>query len=273
MAKIWITYAWDDNTQGDVDFIAQELEKAGAEVKLDRWNIAAGERLWARIEQFITTKEESDAWIFIASQKSLSSEPCKEEYAYALDRALNKRGGDFPIIGLFLSSVDSSLIPAGIRTRLFVSITDNDWKERIIASSERRLHSVTKQQLEPYFLKIHPPTDTREFFAIEVRPRAGVWSPFFAAVPNAESEEVQLDIWPGPRNTPTWGGVKSNDREFDDGKFWIKTCGEEANPTRSFYIWCKQLPSILGFGEFERQPQFTVALNRHTTSVVTFVTN
>lgn len=26
MATIWMTYAWDDNQEQDVDFIAQELE-------------------------------------------------------------------------------------------------------------------------------------------------------------------------------------------------------------------------------------------------------
>ena len=112
----------------DVDFVAQELVRTGLTVKLDRWNIEAGKRLWQQIENFISNSEESDAWILYATQNSLGSEACKEEYSYALDRALHQRGTTFPIIGLFPSSVDDSLIPAGLRTRLCVSITDPDWK-------------------------------------------------------------------------------------------------------------------------------------------------
>ena len=41
----------------------------------------------------------------IATNNSLASEPCKEEFAYALDRALNGRGQDFPVIVLFLGGI------------------------------------------------------------------------------------------------------------------------------------------------------------------------
>jgi hypothetical protein len=37
-----------DNESQDVDFVAQELKAAGLTVKLDRWNIGAGKRLWLR---------------------------------------------------------------------------------------------------------------------------------------------------------------------------------------------------------------------------------
>ena len=124
MATIWITYAWADNQAGDVDFIAQELEVAGLKVKLDRWNIQAGVRLWDQITEFIQGPDQCDAWLLVATQVSLGSEPCREEYAYALDRALNSRGTTFPVIALFPATVDQSLIPAGIRTRLHVSLRD-----------------------------------------------------------------------------------------------------------------------------------------------------
>ena len=88
MATIWLTYSWNDNTDGDVDFIAQELIRAGVNVKLDRWNIGAGRRLWDQFANLIQSPAESDAWALYASQASLGSEPCKEEFAYALDRAL-----------------------------------------------------------------------------------------------------------------------------------------------------------------------------------------
>jgi len=120
MAVIWLTYDWEDNKSSDVDYVAQELDRAGVTVKLDRWNIKAGIRLWEQIENFIQAKNECDAWVLYATANSLGSEACKEEFTYALDRALRSRGDAFPVIGLFPASVDSGLIPAALRVRLYV---------------------------------------------------------------------------------------------------------------------------------------------------------
>jgi hypothetical protein len=49
MKTVWITYSWDDNKSNDIEFIAQELESTGLLVKMDRWNIRAGKRLWEQI--------------------------------------------------------------------------------------------------------------------------------------------------------------------------------------------------------------------------------
>jgi hypothetical protein len=111
MPTVWLTYAWDDNRTGDVDYVAQEVESDKVNVKLDRWNLRAGKRLWEQIATFISKPAESDAWMIYATQASLASEPCKEELAYALKRALETRTNDFPIIALFPSRLDSDLIP------------------------------------------------------------------------------------------------------------------------------------------------------------------
>src|SRR5688500_9638419 len=101
MATVWLTYAWADNDAGDVDYVAQALRDAGLEVKLDRWNLGAGRRLWDQIASFIQDPAHCDAWVLYATQNSLGSEPCREEYSYALDRALQSRGSTFAIIGVF----------------------------------------------------------------------------------------------------------------------------------------------------------------------------
>ena len=90
-----MTYAWADNRDNDVDFVVQELSAAGLTVKLDRWNIVAGRRLWEQLDNFIGNPKECDAWIIYATGNSLGSGPCQEEFAYALDRALASRGNPF----------------------------------------------------------------------------------------------------------------------------------------------------------------------------------
>ena len=266
MAKIWITYAWADNQQRDVDFIVKELQQAGAEVRLDKWNILAGNRLWSQIENFICSEEESDAWLLIATHNSLSSESCKEEFAYALDRALKSRGGKFPVIGLFLGPEDQSLIPAGIQTRLYVSVTDPDWKERIISAAERRVPQMQQYTVQPYHLYIHDIHENQpddKPIAIEVRPRAGVWAPFIAGIPMNEKEVVQPSIMIGPRDIPTMYGMLANCGEAPSsgGDMWLMFAGNQATPTESYYIWCSKLPSTLVFGVNGKGPQYTVSFD------------
>lgn len=261
MATVWITYAWVDNEHKDIDFVAQELERAGLMVKLDRWNLGAGKRLWEQIESFICKSDQSDAWLLVATNNSLASEPCKEEYAYALDRAMKSRGDAFPVIALFLTHTDPSLIPAGIRTRLYVSITDTDWKERIVAAAERRTHAASRPDVQPFYLHVHRLQGRSRPIAIEVRPRAGVWAPFVAGVPLSEKAKSQPSIMIGPKDVPTYCGALTNHGEgaTPDNSMWLMYAGNQSTPTESYYIWCAELPSRLVFGVHGREPQFTVA--------------
>ena len=78
MAALWITYAWADNADSDIDFIIQELGFAGLSVKMDRWNIGADRSLWEQIEHFITNPSQSDGWVFVGTQSSLASHPVRK---------------------------------------------------------------------------------------------------------------------------------------------------------------------------------------------------
>ena len=263
MATVWMTYAWDDNKYGDVDFIAQELQRFGVTVKLDRWNISAGRRLWEQIECFISKPEESDGWLLYATQASLQSEPCKEELAYALDRTLGTRGDTYPVIALFPGPVDSSLIPSAIKTRLHVSLTDPDWKERVRAAVEGRSPAVSVRDLAPYYAKVHRSKGRGAQYVIEVRPRAGTWSPFAAAIPMGEKEAVKPRILRGPRDrVPEGGGVLhvTGARVTGDGAWWVMFAQDEATPTQSYFVYCQQLPTILIFGVKDGPTQYRLTL-------------
>ncbi len=242
MSTIWITYAWEDNKSQDVDFIAQELISEGLNVKLDRWNLRAGIRLWDQIANFIINPAECDGWLFIATQNSLGSEACREELAYAIDRALSQRTAAFPLIGLFLSSVDNGLIPAAIRTRLFVSIRDPDWKERIRAAVENQQPNISRHILKPYHFTLHPKGEKDTAWAIEVGPRAGTWVPFFVAVP-ADQKDAYPSIMHSPRGQmPLHGGILFGPGEglSSDGNWWINWAANEATPTMSYFIFTEK---------------------------------
>lgn len=261
MPTLWITYAWADNESGDVDFIAQELSRSGIEIKLDRWNIRAGNRLWEQIEQFITSKNHSDAWMLIATQNSLSSQPCKEEFAYALDRALSTRGATFPVIGLFPGPTDNSLIPAGIKTRLYVSLTDPDWMERIKSAVEGRSPNVSRPDVSPYSLTIHRGHPSGKT-VVEVRPRAGHWAPVFAGVPLPERDTAKPWLFVEAAGSISGTGMVAGPVEqvSQDGNWWLVSINHQATPIQSLYVWMDRLPSRLAFGVANGAPQFQVTL-------------
>lgn len=258
---VWLTYAWTDNKHGDVDFIAQELGACGLTVKLDRWNLSAGKRLWDQIDQFICNRSQSDAWLLLATPASLSSEACREEYAYALDRALHTRGDGFPVIAVFPAHVDEHLVPAGVRTRLHVSLTDPDWKERIKSAAEGRTPSVARPIVEPFALNVHQGHPSGKV-VVEVRPRAGVWSPVFAAVPIAEHEASEPWVFVEPSGLVTGSGmvVPLLNGPSTDGAWWVASIQGQATPTMSLYVWCKVLPSRLAFGATGHGPNYQMSL-------------
>lgn len=259
MKNLWITYAWADNDNQDVDFIAQELGQLGINIKLDRWNIQSGKRLWEQIDKFITDPNESDGWLLFATPNSLASEPCKEEFAYALNRALDSRGNNFPIIGLFPSSVENSLIPSGIKTRLYVNLRDADWKERIKAAIDGTAPNIPKFNLQPYEIKIHDfnPNGTL-LKVIEVRPRAGTWTPSFVGVPLSEKSKLNPRSKYGPKGVYNQGGSSFHDGEEEstDKAWWIMYAQNEVTPSTSLFLICDALPSQIAFGVHNNTPQY-----------------
>jgi hypothetical protein len=173
MKSVWLTYSWDDNREGDVDFIAQELIRVGLDVKLDKWNLSAGKFLWDQIFYFIQDSK-TDGWLFYTTQSGLGSQACMRELEYALDRALQTRGKEFPIIALFPASTDMNLIPVCTKERLCVSLKDFQWNERVLASIEKRIPNIPKIQIFPFAFTVHTPHQKENYsYVIELRPRGG----------------------------------------------------------------------------------------------------
>ena len=259
MKKLWITYAWADNEGGDIDFIAQELGKTGIYVRLDRWDISAGRRLWEQIENFITSEQECDGWLIVATQNSLSSQPCKEEIAYALDRTLKSRDGDFPFMVLFTGPVDDALIPASVKTRLFVSVTDQDWLERIGSALYGRRPEIARKEIASYEAKVHRHPSGK--IILELRPRAGRWYPIIAAVPTSEKGAIKF-IMVEPSGHPTGTGFVpgSCEEQSSDGKWAAIVSNQQATPHESLYVWFEKLPSQLMFGS-KSGPLYTIDTN------------
>jgi hypothetical protein len=252
MKKLWLTYAWDDNKNSDVDFVAQELQTADIAVRLDRWDVQSGRRLWEQLDRFITDPAETDGWLIYATTNSLGSEPCKEELAYALQRALNIRGGAFPLMALFPATIDKSLIPSAISTRLYTSLKDTDWKERIVSGLNGRSPNISRPLITPYELSVHEGVENKKY--IEIRPRAGSWSPFFCGILLKEKDTVNPKLKWGARGqipglVAMYGAYEKVMPDPEGTNWWCMFANNEATPSQSYYLKCDQLPSEITFGK------------------------
>ncbi|MES3151670.1 toll/interleukin-1 receptor domain-containing protein [Sphingomonas faeni] len=250
MKKLWVTYAWKDNEDLDVDYLLQELEGAGLDVRYDRRQLLTGQRLWDQIDQGITNPVNSDAWALVVSKHSLESEPCREELNYALQRALTSRGSSFPLIGIFVEPVDKALLPAAISTRLYVNIEAQDWLERVRSGVEGVQPSIASKIISPIAIKLHWNQGYYPLI-VEIRPRSGLWNPCLAAILLNEKDYMFGALVRPAGRIPRIGTVRfveGPDRERPEWFLRGPGEGETASPTMSMFIIFNRVPTRLRAG-------------------------
>lgn len=248
--KVWITYAWADNAQGDFAYLVQELKSVGVEATYDKINIVPGQRLWDQIATRIT-QDPIDGWAYLITSNSLDNESCREELAYALDRALNTKGGGFPLIGL-LHGVRIADVPPALKVRLCVSLASPNWKEEVKAGLEGRPPVVPQAAQTKYVWQLHQgyggvPTA----IAVEVRPRFGEIMYWRFVIPTSTS----IVRW---GYGPSEGGFLSSNKTMsvDGGACDINGvtatwfgAGDKLSPGISAYVvFDGALPDFVGFG-------------------------
>jgi hypothetical protein len=248
---IWITYAWKDNEEGDFNYLLQGLQGAGIHAIYDKIALVPGRRLWDQIAEKITTSPLS-GWAYLITSNSLSSSACLEELTYALQRALDMKGTEFPLIGL-LHNVSISDVPMALRVRLCINLANPDWIEEVRAGvlGTPPRGSVPKQ--EPFVVKIHENYSGRQSWtAIEIRPRFEQLTYWRIAFPSNGPQPVHWGA--GPCNGGGIGGVMFNvvEGEYSDiGGVPMKFKGA-GNPLSSsisaYVVFEGALPRCFFFG-------------------------
>jgi hypothetical protein len=170
--RVWITYAWVDDREGDFQFLVQELLDAGVDATYDRIALVPGQDLWQQIGTTIT-EAKLDGWAYLVTPSSIESQACREELAYALNRALQTKGRDFPLLAL-VHGVRIIDLPPALRIRLCVSLADPAWREQVRAALERRPPIATPNPQSRYNWRVHYSFQNQaDLVAVEVRPRFG----------------------------------------------------------------------------------------------------
>jgi hypothetical protein len=248
--KLWLTYAWVDNDDLDIDHIVLKLRNTGLEVKLDRQHIIPGQRLWSQIDKAISNPEITDAWAIVATEDSLKSEPCIEELAYALDRALRTRGGKFPLIGIFPKPIDRDKIPSAIATRLYVDLRSTNWAEQVVAGVRGIAPLNPMAEVPPFVFKVYKrPVQ----LVLEIRPRTGRWYPCMIAIPASEYGLLGPVI-AAPEGLPPSGGMTSSSEfKSQDGLWRGVKINHAIDALNSVYIHFTEWPSTVVFGGSRNQ--------------------
>ena len=179
--RLWITYAWIDNEEGDFDYVVQRLEEVGVDARYDRVALVPGQRLWEQIASHILDPA-TLGWAWLLTPASVRSEACVEEFSYALDRALDARGA-FPLIGL-LHDVPAEAAPPAIRARLAVPLADPAWPTQVMAGLHGRAPEREPSVQLPFTVTVHSRLGGGpDRAAIEVRPRLEHFPYWRIAVP------------------------------------------------------------------------------------------
>jgi hypothetical protein len=250
MAKLWLTYAWKDNEDKDIDFVVKELDPY-LDVKFDRRNLVPGQRLWSQIGGMITDPAECDAWAIILTPNSIQSQPCIEELSYALDRALGTRT-NMPMFAL-MHKIPASALPPSLKIRLCVPLSESTWVAQAIAGAENHAAGfIPNRNLTPFLITEHQ--STGGMISIEIRPRFETILPVLIAVERNEFTSGNVTGRShGPANSPPSGTMLFMDNESDgtinnniDVHFW--QANNEASPHSSYFLHCKKKPSRIWFG-------------------------
>ena len=260
MKRLWLTYAWKDNEDKDVDFIIQELDKADIEVRFDRRQIIPGRRLWPQIGGFITDPRECDAWSILLTANSLKSEACIEELCYALDRALDAKGETFPVFAL-LHQIAPKDMPPALKSRLAISLEDQDWVERVVAAVEGLSPGSVPTECPDFVLTEH---ETEDGYCLEIRPRFERIAPFGVAVDY--DEKVSGNVTHGhigPANRIPTGHVAfswtDSETTLTDGtRAWVWGADNEANSTFSYYLFYRKRPNRIWVGHQQRLEMLSI---------------
>ena len=251
--KLWITYAWKDNEGGNFDFLVEELEKAGIDVTFDKVALIPGPRLWEQLAERIEGPT-LHGWAILLTKASLASEPCKEEIAYALDRALRSKGEHFPLIGL-VNQVQFSELPSAFRVRLAISLQNPDWVQEVMAGLRKMPPTRAAAETSKYIWKFQTGFQgDKNKLAIWVRPRftnVRHWRFMFPADANRIGYKV------GSPDQGLAGGRRETDSSRQmltvggkDVEVLCEGAGDIATPADGcFIVFSQPFPRFVAFGE------------------------
>lgn len=233
MGTVWITFATEDNVDGDIDYLAQEISRSGWKTRMHPMFPNEDEKIDRLIPAFLSKPEQSDAWILYASPRALAGGRA-ERIQSAIDKALSTRTA-LPRIAL-LPQADVQTPSMTHRIR----VDDPLWRQQLGEALECNLEtSAQSEGLPPYVAKLQTISEDSFRYSFEFRPKMGRWEPFLFAIPPEDRSRVAPEIQPSDL-----------EEGFSDDAEWYYLLGHTpATPTTSYVVKMKDTPSRLAFGQ------------------------
>ena len=235
MGTVWITFATEDNIDGDVDYLAQEISRSGMRTRQHPLFAGEDEKIDRLMPAFLGRADQSDAWILYASRKTLEAGRL-ERIAAALGNALDKRGS-FPAIGLF-RDLEAGVQANGMPLTDRLAADDPEWRRRLGEALGIDLTQASDEGLPPYLAKLHPGTGQFKHM-FEFRPKMGRWDSFLFAILPEERATVAPEIRP----------FESEEGFSDDAEWYFQIARTPATPSTSYFVLMREMPSRVAFGQ------------------------
>jgi hypothetical protein len=243
MPTLWITFATEDNIDGDIDYLAQEIAREGWRVRLHPLFAGEDETMDRLMPAFLARTEQSDAWILYASSRAL--EDGRAARIETVLRAAVAIRGDLPLIGL---TAGLSETPPGLPLSHRVRVDDPEWRDRLGEAIGISIPETPAGGLQPYVAKLHPGGSGFQHI-LEFRPKMGFWDSFVFAVLPEEKSAVAPELERGSRDAPPPVPGRSEEGFSDDAEWYFITRQEPVNPMTSYYVFLRDMPSRLAFGQ------------------------
>jgi hypothetical protein len=232
MPTVWITFATEDNVDGDIDYLAQEISRCGWKTRLHPMFPAEDDKIDRLIPAFLSKPEQSDAWILYASSRALADDRA-DRIGGAITKGLATRE-DFTSIGLFPGARTSDL-----RLSHTIGVHDADWRQQLGSALGCDLDHPKEGVLPPYVAHVNVLQGGEYRYSFEVRPKMGRWESFLFAVPPEDMKRV----------APKIAFSEAEEGFSDDAEWYFQIARRTGTAAEGYAVYLRELPSRVAFGQ------------------------
>jgi hypothetical protein len=232
MATVWITFATEDNVDGNIDYLAQEISQCGWKTRMHPMFPGEDDKIDRLMPAFLARPEQSDAWILYGSDKALEHGRAAR-IRVAMERALGARG-EFPAVGLFPGAPDTSL-----QLTHTVGMHDDDWRTQLGEALGCDLRERKGGVVPGYVATVNVVSGEDYRYVFECRPKMGRWTSFVFAVLPEEKARVAPKIL---------GDADAEEGFSEDAQWYFQVSRRTGTPAESYSVLLRELPSRLAFG-------------------------
>lgn len=249
--RLWISYPWVSKEERDFTYLVKQLKDANIEAVYDSLQLQADMAFGERTVQRLLSIG-FDGWLYILTHQCFTRKVFTNELTAAIDKAVQKMGPKFPMIGL-LYGIASQQVPPMLRVRPCISLGDPNWKRQIteaIGNSDKS---------KPRF----PQNETR--FVWKIHQCYG-GDPALTAI-EVHSKEESVQYWrfaiPKSARPIRWGQGVSGGGEISHIRFaeatgsgryenhdisWFGAANIISNTESAYVVFPGSLPNFICFG-------------------------